>query len=85
MKHEDIILMVQEAIIEFPNANPFDFRLIRSQTIERFAALVAAHEREACSRICEALGNNVEIDEIAYLALREADEAIRARGQEVQS
>jgi len=85
MKHEDIILMVQEAIIEFPNANPFDFRLIRSQTIERFAALVAAHEREACSRICEALGNNAEIDEIAYLALREADEAIRARGQEVQS
>jgi len=30
------------------------------------------------------LGNNAEIDEIAYLALREADEAIRARGQEVQ-
>jgi hypothetical protein len=81
----DIYAMVQEAIIEFPNANPFDFRLIRSQTIERFAELVAAHEREACSRICEALGNNAEIDEIAYLALREADEAIRARGEEVQS
>lgn len=84
MKHEDIIAMVQEAVIAFPNANPFDFRLIRIQTIERFAVLVAAHEREACSRICEALGNNAEIDEIAYLALREADEAIRARGQEVQ-
>ena len=81
----DIYAMVQEAIIEFPNANSFDFRLIRSQTIERFAELVAAHEREACSRICETLGNNAEIDEIAYLALREADEAIRARGQEVQS
>jgi hypothetical protein len=80
----DIYAMVQEAIIEFPNANPFDFRLIRSQTIERFAALVAAHEREACSKVCEALGNDAEIDEIAYLALREADEAIRARGQEVQ-
>jgi hypothetical protein len=85
MNREDIIAMVQEAVIAFPNQNPFDFRLIRIQTIERFAALVAAHEREACSKVCEALGNDAEIDEIAYLALREADEAIRARGEEVQS
>lgn len=85
MNREELILLVQEAVIGFPNQNPFDFRLLQIKTIERFAALVAAHEREACSRICEALGNNAEIDEIAYLALREADEAIRARGQEVQS
>ena len=76
----DIHAMVQEAIIEFPNASPFDFRLIRSQTIERFAALVAAHEREECSRVCEALGNNAEIDEIVCSAFQQADEAIRARG-----
>ena len=85
MNREELIAIVQEAIIEFPNQNPFDFRLIRIQTIERFAALVAAAEREACSKVCEALGNDAEIDEIAYLALREADEAIRARGEEVQS
>ena len=42
----DIHAMVQEAIIAFPNQNPFDFRLIRIQTIERFAELVAAHERD---------------------------------------
>ena len=84
MKHEDIIAMVQQAIIEFPNANEFDFRLIRMQTIRRFVELVAAHEREACSRVCEALGNNPEIDEIVCSAFQQADEAIRARGKEVQ-
>ena len=79
----DIHAMVQEAIIAFPNQNPFDFRLIRIQTIERFAELVAAHEREACSRICEVLGNNAEIDEIVCSAFQQADEAIRARGKKV--
>ena len=80
----DIRAMVEEAIIEFPNQNPFDFRLIRIETIERFAELVAAHEREECSRICEALGNNAEIDEIVCSAFQQADEAIRARGKEMQ-
>lgn len=84
MKREDIIAMVQQAVIEFPNATPFDFRLIRIQTIERFAELVAAHEREECSRVCEALGNNPEIDEIVCSAFQQADEAIRARGKEMQ-
>ena len=79
----DIHAMVQEAIIAFPNQNPFDFRLIRIQTIERFAELVAAAEREECSRVCEALGNNPKIDEIVCSAFQQADEAIRARGKEV--
>ena len=79
----DIHAMVQEAIIAFPNQNPFDFRLIRSQTIRRFAELVAAHEREECSRVCEVLGNNPEIDEIVCSAFQQADEAIRARGKEM--
>jgi hypothetical protein len=48
MNREELILMVQEAVIAFPNANPFDFRLIRIETIERFAALVA--EREAMNK-----------------------------------
>lgn len=46
-----------------------------------FAALVAAHEREACARVCEGYANSPEVDEMAYRALREADEAIRARGE----
>ena len=54
MNREDLILMVQEAVIESPiNENPFDFRLVKMETIERFAALVAAHEREECAKLCD--------------------------------
>ena len=80
MTREDIILMAQEAVIGSPNENPFDFRLLQIETIERFAALVAAAEREACARVCEALGNDAEIDEQVCSALQQADDAIRARG-----
>ena len=76
----DIRAMVEEAIIEFPNQNPFDFRLIRIETIERFAELVAAHEREACARVCEALGNDADIEDMVCSAFQQADDAIRARG-----
>ena len=53
MNREDIILMAQEAVIGSPNENPFDFRLLQIETIERFAALVAAAEREACAKLCD--------------------------------
>ena len=54
MNREDIILMVQEAVIGSPtNENPFDFRLVKMETVERFAALVAAAEREACAKLCD--------------------------------
>ena len=50
-----------------------------------FATLAAAwgaeQEREACAKVCEALGNDASIDEMAYRAFREADEAIRKRGE----
>ena len=41
----------------------------------------AQQEREACAKVCEALGNDASIDEMEYRAFREADEAIRARGE----
>ena len=53
MTREDIILLVQEAVIGVPNENPFDFRLLQIETIERFAALVAAAEREACAKLAD--------------------------------
>jgi len=46
MTRDDIINMVQETIITCPNENPFDFHLNTLAQIERFAALVAAAERE---------------------------------------
>lgn len=46
-----------------------------------FAALVAAHEREACAEVCYRLGNDSSIEDIAYEAFREAEETIRKRGE----
>jgi hypothetical protein len=74
VNRENIIAMVQEAVIEFPNANPFDFRLLQIETIERFAALVAAAEREAC---CKIVHGQCESDNVAQRTV----DAIRARGE----
>ena len=67
MNREDIIRMAQEAGWDAHHAE-FDTR------IERFAALVASAEREACAKMCDYLW---EDDYSAYACA----EAIRARGQ----
>ena len=66
MNQEDIIRMAQEAWgLEFiPHSDVLK--------LERFAALVAAHEREACAKVCEEPGWN---------AANWCANAIRARGQ----
>jgi hypothetical protein len=47
--------------------------------IERFAVLVAAHEREACAKVCDVLAVHPEYaSDITKLAAQ----AIRARGNE---
>jgi hypothetical protein len=76
MKQEDIIRMAREAgfmqrlgVICIPNI----------QNLERFAALVAATEREACAELLESrkTGANELMD-----AVRDMEAAaIRARGQ----
>ena len=82
MNLEELILLVQEAVIGFPNQNPFDFRLLLIETIERFAALVAAAEREDCAKICD--GYKEYGDPITNWSV-DCAAAIRARGEEVQS
>jgi len=77
MTREDIILLVQEAVIGVPNENPFDFRLLQIETIERFAALVAAVEREACAKICD--GYTQYGDSMTNWSV-DCAAAIRARG-----
>lgn len=71
MTRDDIIAMVQEAIIDNSNDNPFDFRLTTVDQIERFAGLVAEAEREACAKVCD-----------EYEWAMNAAQAIRARGQD---
>lgn len=66
MNRDDIIKMAQKAYGDwYPNAVPPE--------LERFAALVAAHEREACARICFQEAPSIDGQLIA--------EAIRARGE----
>lgn len=53
---------------------------LRVEDLEQFAALVAASEREACAKVCDArvIGDHNREDGEA----RRCAEAIRARGQE---
>ena len=82
MNREDIIRMAREAgferivgvykdgtrMVEVPNP----------ELLERFAALVAATEREACAKLCEArfMGDMTRED----MEARRCAAAIRARG-----
>jgi hypothetical protein len=69
MTPDDIIRMAREAYGDwFPNTPP-------PQELERFAALVAAAEREACAKVCDEMGNS-DTNTHAW----DAAAAIRARG-----
>lgn len=81
MNREDIILMVQEAVIGSPtNENPFDFRLVKMETVERFAALVAAAEREACAKLCDHEMVEQGYGSDGWYIAKALAETIRARG-----
>ena len=72
MDRETIIRMAREAGGCTPEW--IEFWELREDALERFAALVAAAEREACAQVCEAKGQ-VKGGEV--FAAR-----IRARGEE---
>ena len=75
---QDIIAMAREAGAWTQQRKNCDVEYVMSgETLERFAALVAAHEREACAKLCEELR-----DEDGYEAWNtECAAAIRARGE----
>jgi len=68
MKQEDIIRMAREAGFADGVAE-----IVGLEGFARFAALVAAAEREACAKVCDELHPG--------LATKRAAEIIRARGQ----
>ena len=75
MNREDIIRIAQEC--QF--AHYYESGdLVAMPQLERFAALVAAHEREACARWCDIVAR--EVDDINGLAGYCA-KGIRARGE----
>ncbi len=53
MDRDDIIKMAREAGFEINSLGWTYTQGFLSEHLERFAALVAAHEREACAKICD--------------------------------
>ena len=82
MTKEDIIRMAREAgmvvVDDQYSLLPF---------LERFAALVAAAEREACAKVCESLGVHPALNVFGggpewYKHGKDCAAAIRAKGKE---
>ena len=69
--------MTQDEIIRMAREAGPDWWL-NTTMLERFASLVAAHEREACAKVCD-----VEIvgDEYATALINSYADTIRARGE----
>lgn len=75
MTRSDIIRMAREAdIIDFRDADDDPHTAQMVEFLERFAAIVAAAEREACARICDTTPPE------PFRPSIEAAHAIRARG-----
>ncbi len=72
MTREEIIRMAREAGLDPDLWNYTD-------AFERFAALVAAAEREACAKVCDVLAVHPEY---ASDITKVAAQAIRARGEQ---
>ena len=77
MTREDIIRMAQEAGFEELGSRSDDWVCFGDE-IERFAALVAAAEREACAKVCDELADASNLVYAGTAAMKCAT-AIRAR------
>ena len=79
MTQDEIIHMAREAGFDVDDPIfPMDAEDIK--ILERFAALVAAHEREACAKVCEELRSGYTTLQ-ADIAATQCVAAIRARGE----
>ena len=84
MNREEIIRMAREAGC-IPRRHPEydnDIQVFATpDVLERFAALVAAAEREACAKVCDAVQKKNEDDGAWMWEARNCAAAIRARGR----
>jgi hypothetical protein len=80
INRDDIIRMAREAGFK-PHHSPemWDITIASDEAIERFAALVAAVEREACAALLEANGMRCGEESLLRLILEANAAAIRAR------
>lgn len=78
MTQDEIIRMAREAGLGFFRIRDSDNTSV--DALERFAALVAAHQREACAKVCEPVeGSAYEVG--VYKTMQTLAAAIRARGE----
>ncbi len=73
MNREDIIRMAQDC--QLIGMRPY-LEGIYQESIERFASLVAATEREACAKVCEDMDHN------GVMIAADCAAAIRARSKQ---
>lgn len=81
MNREDIIRMAQEAQMPFYWSTG---EITYLDKLERFTALVASAEREACANLLEEaaeVAKNTDPQGFVWRAVKESAEVIRARGQ----
>ena len=76
MTTDEIIAMAREADPFGEDGRLFAMASVAPGTLERFAALVAAKEREACAQVCEKCGTSVTTKDCAA--------AIRARSAKLE-
>ena len=83
MNREDIIRMALEAELIYDEecTSPWIEETNLTPFLERFAALVASAEREACAKVCEDMSGPIEIYNPNYTHYIDCAKAIRARGQ----
>ena len=81
MTKDDIIRMAKEAGGYMPEHYPDELRR-DTDDLARFAAIVAATEREACVNICNELHIFGEHQNLQIATIEDCVTAIRARGQE---
>jgi hypothetical protein len=83
MKREDIIQMAREAGFEADPDNVWITDGYWFEELARFAALVAAAEREACAKACKTYETSSNMKDAPHIAMifNDCANAIRARSQ----
>jgi hypothetical protein len=85
VNRDDIIRMAREAgmerVVKLHSDGTRTVELPHPDLLERFAALVAAQEREACAEVCEQEVCACCWSDDAQAAAEHLSERIRARGQ----
>ena len=80
MDREEIIRMAREAGFR-DTTTPVVALGVSWEQVQRFAALVAAHEREACAKVLFDYAERDDLSDSDESLLKHLFELIRARGQ----